>query len=174
VGNHLARVYDSATICVKTFITYITVIVPTANGLRADVFGTGIFSLTSSAIPATYPAPPVCFFLFPLPHPTSFNFPDRDNLLSSKPQRLPIIPKDLLPSPPYSLITRSNEYGYTYTVISRIYVVVDSDTGDVTRDKFSHTRNVQTGRVVRKIAFDHEKKYIFMVMKSLQKHGKTI
>jgi hypothetical protein len=44
VGIRLGRAYDSAaTVCVKTFIYYMRVIIPAPDVLAADVFGTGIF-----------------------------------------------------------------------------------------------------------------------------------
>jgi hypothetical protein len=43
VGVRLERVYDSATICAKTFIPYITANVSAPNVLAANVIVTGIF-----------------------------------------------------------------------------------------------------------------------------------
>jgi hypothetical protein len=67
MGIRLERMYDSETTTfVKTFITYITA--PAPNVLAADVFGTGVFSLTSRAIKlvlASYTVPP---FHFVFPH----------------------------------------------------------------------------------------------------------
>ena len=60
-------------------------------------------------------------------------------------QLLPVIPKDLIPPRVWLFwVTRTA----TLTVIPQIYVVGGSDTGDISRNIYSHKRNVKKGRVV--------------------------
>jgi len=92
------------------------------------------------------PVPPFCFFLYPLPHPASFNLLDSISFYAECPT-VAYYPKGFNPFPS-ALIILSNVNGYTYTVIPRIYLVGGSETGDISRNIFSHKCNVKKGRVV--------------------------
>jgi hypothetical protein len=80
VGIHSAQVHDTAyAIRAETFITYITLIVPTINILADAVFGTGIFYWYVrhiTGILASYPAPHFRVLFSLLPLPSSFNLPE--------------------------------------------------------------------------------------------------
>lgn len=102
------------------------------------------------------PAPPFCFFHSPLPHPSSFNLLDSISFYAVCPN-VAYYPKGFNPLPPSGLIILSNANGYTYTVIPHIYFVGGSETGEISRNIFSHKCNVKKGRVVLDNLFWPEK-----------------
>jgi len=92
------------------------------------------------------PVPPFCFFLSPLPHPASFNLLHSTSFYAARPT-VAYYPKGFNPLPP-ALIILSNAKGYNYIVIPQIYLVGGSETGDISRNIFSHKCNVKKRRVV--------------------------
>jgi len=62
--------------CIKTFISYITVTLPTPKCSSSWWVWDWYFwpkSIAMEQVPAIYPTPPFCFFISSLPHTESFN-----------------------------------------------------------------------------------------------------